>query len=69
MKPVNPDCPRIAHESGVVLGCQRDHGPTVGELHGTVTGILWSDDDDRISIAELEPHHRQARFRDDGESG
>lgn len=61
--PVNPDCPRIAHESGVVLGCQVEHVGVGAGLHGTVTGVMWTDDDDRIAHAALDPHHRVARFR------
>lgn len=48
-----PRCPsRIAHESGVVLGCQRHR-----TVHSTVAGVVWDDDDDRV-ITGTPTHHR-----------
>ncbi len=49
-------CPRIAHESGVVLTCQSDHA--VSRVHGTTGGVFWSDDDERI-IHTLPPGRPQ----------
>lgn len=45
-------CPRIAHESGVVLACTVDHGDPRSGLHANVHHqVMWGEDDDRI-IAE-----------------
>lgn len=42
-------CPRIAHESGVVLACTVDHGEPRSGLHANSHHrALWTEDDDRI---------------------
>jgi hypothetical protein len=45
-------CPsKIAHESGVVKQCQFVHlqTPPVPDIHGTIDGVLWRGDDDRVA--------------------
>jgi hypothetical protein len=42
-------CPRIAHESGVVLACTVDHSDPRSGLHANVHHrAMWDEDDDRI---------------------
>ncbi len=59
--PINPQCPRIAHETGVVLGCQVDHDRHPDFPHANVEGVTWGDDDDRAFTEE--PHHRAGHTR------
>lgn len=57
LEPVEYDAcaSRIAHESGVVLRCQRKHmRGTTNRMHVTKGGVCWRDDDERI-VNEPEP--------------
>ncbi len=60
-------CPRIAHETGVVLRCQVDHSRHPDAPHATRAGVVWGDEDDRIVTDTNQPATPTvdlSRFRD-----